>query len=57
MVVAGGVAALPPWARRMLGIRVPEFLVAPVLAPLGRIATRLIGWSMSAVTTEQAIAS
>lgn len=53
MVAAGGVAAIPPWARRMLGIRVPEFLVAPVLAPLGRISTRLIGWSMAAVSRQQ----
>lgn len=57
MVVAGGVAAIPPWARRMLGIRIPEFLVAPVLAPLGRVSTRLIGWSMTAVAGEQASAT
>lgn len=57
MVVAGGVAALPPWARRMLGIRVPEFLVAPVLTPLGRNATRLIDWLITGVEQQQASAS
>ncbi|MFT3875428.1 MAG: oxygenase MpaB family protein [Propioniciclava sp.] len=45
MLAAGGMGALPAWARRMIGIRHP----APLLCGAGRLGTAVVRWGLAGV--------
>ncbi len=46
-LAAGGVALLPDWSRRMLGLPVPEVVARWVAHPLGQVGTSTVRWAMS----------
>lgn len=52
MVIAGGVALLPPWARQMLRLPADGPRVR-CRAALGAVATRLVGWALVAPDGQQ----
>lgn len=47
MLAAGGLALLPRWARRELGIPAPLGVDALVARPLGRSAAKIVRWAMA----------
>lgn len=47
MIAAGGLALLPRWARRELGIPAPKGIDVLVARPMGRSAARIVRWAMS----------
>ena len=47
MLAAGGLALLPRWARRDLGIPAPLGVDALVARPLGRSAAKIVRWAMA----------
>lgn len=49
LLAAGGVALLPGFARRMLGLRVGPRTAHWVLAPVGRITTAAVRWALGGV--------
>lgn len=46
MLAAAGVSLLPGWARRMVGVPLPD-LGAALVRPVGRFATRAVAWGMA----------
>lgn len=48
-IALAGVAILPPWARRELGLRLPE-AAAPAARALGRATTAAVAWALRDIT-------
>ncbi|EWT05555.1 hypothetical protein N864_04010 [Intrasporangium chromatireducens Q5-1] len=46
-LAAGGVSLLPGWARRMLGIPLPDLASSLVARPLGRFGTAAVRWGLA----------
>lgn len=55
MLAAGAVALLPPWARRMLRVPVPDAVVTGLGRPAGRVGVSGIRWIMGAFNEDHQI--
>jgi uncharacterized protein (DUF2236 family) len=46
-LASGGVSLLPPWARSMLGIPLPQVASSLLARPLGHVGTAAVRWGMA----------
>jgi uncharacterized protein (DUF2236 family) len=47
ILAAGGVSLLPPWARELLDLPVPDVVARWVARPLGQVGTAAVRWGLS----------